>query len=74
MDNTQTNAGMGNWVFTVYNPDGRQPRAARGILRMDGKTYVVSEPIDPQDPNGQLRGRDILVVPAQNVAFVENVE
>lgn len=74
MDNTQRTEGMGNWKFTVYNPGESVDlsKTFTGTLKMDAKVYTVVE--SDIDVNGfEHVKRTLIVVPAQNVAFVENV-
>jgi hypothetical protein len=73
MDNNQRTEGMGNWKFTVYNPEGAKAKTAKGVLKMDGKVYTVVE-VEVDQYNIEQVTKTLLVVPAQNVAFVENAD
>lgn len=62
-DNILTNRGVGQWQFTLYNPDNKVIGIFNGRLEVSKEHHVV---IDKET------GETVVSVPSQNVSFVVN--
>jgi hypothetical protein len=67
--NTQTDCGHGEWVITIYKPDGHQCGPYRGFLQINKDFHTVITYVKKENAT---EIRTVASIPSQNVAFVEN--